>query len=449
MTVNKRDITQTDRNRLIERLGENKVMLPADDAGGDLVVFAESEEDAVEVIRWAGEARAVINPQGLGARASYGHPDRREAVVTLSLARYNQIAEYSAGDLMVTVQAGIPLSRIQSVLREKGQMLPLDPGWPELSTAGGIVAAALTGPKRLKYGTPRDWVTGLKVILADGEIISTGGKVVKNVAGYDMNKLFVGSLGTLGVISECTFKLRPLPPEETVIILENGDLPSLKRFSRRLLDSSLEPSAAELVNDSVLTSLLPGEHDSFGLMIGFEDESKAVAKEQNQVVNWAKEEGITIREILRNEWAAALWRSLGELLPHARDAQSAEKVALKISTLPDQADSVVELVHRLAEEAGIEALVHGGPGTGITLAVLRPDENQWACAKELIEKVRQRIEEGFGYVVMLHAPSFLKEKIPVWGKMPSGLFLMQKIKSSLDPEGRFNPGRWAGGINRA
>jgi glycolate oxidase FAD binding subunit len=449
--VSKSNLTKTDISRLIEQLGADKVQsFPAEGAdcgsASDWIVFAESEQEVVKVIRWAGEAQVAILPEGQGARAGYGNPVRKKAV-TLSLAKYNQVTEYSVGDLTVTVQAGTPLSHLQAVLKEKGQMLPLDPGWPEMSTAGGIVASALTGPKRFKYGTPRDWVIGLRVVLADGQVISTGGKVVKNVAGYDMNKLFIGSLGTLGVITECTFKLRPHPPEETVIILESSDVNALLRLSRRILDSSLEPSAVEMVNASVLSALLPGHHAAFGLMIGFEDEAKAVEKEQTQVVKWAKEEGITIREILRNEWAAALWRSVGELMPHANGSESlAAKIAVKVSTLPDQAAAAIQMIHRLAEELGIEALIHGGTGTGITLAVLQPKQDQWAIAKELIEKIRQRIEGRLGYVVILHAPSFFKERISVWGKTPAGLFLMRKIKEQLDPEGRFNPGRWVGGI---
>lgn len=449
--MSKSDITKTDISRLIEQLGTDKVQtFPAKGSeygsASDWVVFAESEQEAVKVIRWAGESNVSILPEGQGALAGYGNPVRKEAV-TLSVAKYNQVTEHSVGDLTVTVQAGTLLSHLQAVLKEKGQMLPLDPGWPEMRTAGGIVAAALTGPKRLKYGTPRDWVIGLRVILADGQVIRTGGKVVKNVAGYDMNKLFVGSFGTLGVITECTFKLRPLPPEEAVIILEHSDVNALLRLSRRLLDSSLEPSAIEIVNSSVLSALLPGDHTAFGLMIGFEDETKAVDKEQDQVVKWAKEEGIKIRETLRNEWSAALWRSFGELMPHAKDSESsAAKIAVKVSTLPDQAAAAVQMIHYLAEELGIDAMIHGGTGTGITFAVLQPKQDQWAIAKELIEKVSQQIEEQLGYVVILHAPSFFKELIPVWGKTPAGLFLMRKIKAQLDPEGRFNPGRWVGGI---
>jgi len=449
--VSKSDVTNTDISRLIEQLGTDKVQtFPAQGSeygpASDWVVFPESEQEAVKVIRWAGGSQVSILPEGQGALAGYGNPVQKEAV-TLSLARYHQVTEHSVGDLTVTVQAGTLLSHLQAVLKEKGQMLPLDPGWPEMRTAGGIVAAALTGPKRLKYGTPRDWVIGLRVILADGRVIRTGGKVVKNVAGYDMNKLFVGSFGTLGIITECTFKLRPLPPEETVIILEHSDVNALLRLSRRILDSSLEPSAIEIVNSPVLSALLPGDHATFGLMIGFEDEAKAVDKEQDQVVKWAKEEGIRLRETFRNEWAAALWRAFGELMPHAKDSESSgAKVAVKISTLPDQAAAAVQMIHYLAKEMGIDAMVHGGTGTGITFAVLQPKRDQWIMAKELIEKVRQRIEEKFGYVVILHAPSFFKELIPVWGRTPAGLFLMRKIKVQLDPEGRFNPGRWVGGI---
>jgi glycolate oxidase FAD binding subunit len=441
------ELTNADISELMELLGTDKVRrVQANRSGSssDVVVQIESEQEAGKVVRWAQRAGVAIIPEGLGARAGYGNIIHKKAII-LSLSKYDRLIEHSAGDLTVTVQAGMNLSQLQEILREKGQMLPLDPGWPEHSTAGGVVAAALTGPKRLKYGTPRDWVIGLRVVMASGQVIRTGGKVVKNVAGYDMNKLFIGSLGTLGVITECTFKLRPLPPSETVMIFESSEADDIFRLSQRILDSSLEPSALEMVNSLVLSRFVP-DPATYGLIIGFEDEEKAVVKEQDLVVKWAKEAGLRLREILKNDQASRIWHLMGKLMPHALDPDDSHRVAIKAITLPDQVANTVQFIHLFAEDCGINALVHGGTGTGITLAVLNAEPDRWTEMKKFVGVVRRRIEEQPGYLVIQHAPDFFRAEVPVWGREPNGLFLMRKIKQQLDPEGLFNPGRFTGGI---
>lgn len=443
------ELTSANISELIELLGTDKVRKVQSNGAvysspSDVVVLIESEQEVRKVVRWAQRTGVAIIPEGFGIRAGYGNVINKKAI-TLSLSKYNRVIEHSAGDLILSVQAGMQLTHLRKILREKGQMLPLDPSWPEYSSAGGVVAAALTGPKRLKYGTPRDWVIGLRVVMANGQVIRTGGKVVKNVAGYDMNKLFIGSCGTLGVITECTFKLRPLPPSETTIILESTEPDDLFRLSRRILDSSLEPSALEMVNSLVLSLFVP-DPATYGLIIDFEDEEKAVVKEENVVVKWAKEAGVRIREILRNEQASRIWNSMGKLMPHALDHEHSNSVAIKACTLPTQVVNTVPFIHCLAKDYGIHTMVHGGTGTGITVAVLHATRDQWSEMKDFVGIVRRKIEEQLGYLVVQHAPSFFRAEVPVWGREPNGLFLMRKIKQQLDPEGIFNPGRFIGGI---
>jgi glycolate oxidase FAD binding subunit len=200
-----------------------------------------------------------------------------------------------------------------------------------------------------------------------------------------------------------------------------------------------------MVNSLVLSRFVP-DPATYGLIIGFEDEEKAVLKEQNLIVKWAKEEGLRIREILGNEQAARIWHSVGELMPHALDPENSNSVAIKAITLPNQVANTVQFIHCLAKDYGINAMVHGGTGTGITLAALNSKRDQWTEVKELVGIVRRQIEKQFGYVVVQHAPSFFKAEVPVWGREPNGLFLMRMIKKQLDPEGLFNPGRFVGGI---
>jgi len=436
---------------LTARLGSDRVQ--RDESEGSLwgssagpVVLAESEEEVQRVIRWASEAGVAIIPRGRGAYAGYGNPVNREAVI-LSLERMSGVLEHSVGDLTVTVQAGTPLAALQEYLSGRGQFLPLDPPRPELTTVGGAVMTGVTGPKRLKYGTARDWVIGLRVVLADGRVIRTGGKVVKNVAGYDMNKLFVGSMGTLGIVTACTFKLRPIPPAEILVLLEADDWEAIHRLSRRLLDSPLEPSAVEAVNDGVLRLFSAERGSPYGMLIGFEDERSAVEMQRDWLKKWAEEEGLRSRFVLEGSEAAEGWRMLGQSIPHAFNSSDGEvAVVVKGITLPDRVPEMLKSLGETAGKGDLRVLAHGGTGTGVIRAVLRASRDRLETFLNGIGQLRGRFEEQGGHLVLEQAPAEVKERVSVWGRPPGGIFLMRRLKERLDPNSRLNPGRFVGGI---
>src|SRR5262245_48381521 len=172
------------------------------------VSFPESIEQAAGMIYTATEHRRAVSPVGTGAFLHLGGLPRRYDLA-LCLQRMSRIVDYQPTDMTVSVEAGMSLARLQQILGEQNQWLPLDPPWPERVTVGGLIAMNLSGPSRLSQGTVRDFLIGIKVIRADGTVIKGGGRVVKNVAGYDLTKLYCGSFGTLGVIAEATFKVRP------------------------------------------------------------------------------------------------------------------------------------------------------------------------------------------------------------------------------------------------
>jgi glycolate oxidase FAD binding subunit len=410
------------------------------------VVFAESEEEIQRVVRWAAETGVSVVPRGRGAYAGYGNRVNRDFVI-LSLERMSGVLEHSAGDLTVTVRAGTSLANLRDHLSRRGQFLPLDPPRPEMTTAGGAVVTGMTGPKRLKYGSVRDWVIGLRVVLADGRVIRTGGKVVKNVAGYDMNKLFVGSLGTLGIITECTFKLRPVPPVEILILLEADDWNAVQRLSRRLLDSPMEPAAVEAVNGEAMRLFSEAWQAPCGVMVGFEDERSAVEAQWDRLKSWATEEGLRLRFALEGGDAAEGWRVLGEAVPGALDPPESETaVVAKGITLPDRVPEMLRAVDEVSSEEDLRAIAHGGAGTGVVRAVLRAPKERLNALTAALKRLRGRFEEPGGYLVLEQAPLEVKELIPVWGRSPGGLFMMRRLKERLDPDGRLNPGRFVGGI---
>lgn len=434
---------------LATRLGSDRIQRDAPEgslwgSSAAPVVFAESEEEVQAVMRWSAETGIAIVPRGKGGYAGYGNRVDGEFVI-LSLERMNGILEHSVGDLTVTVRAGTSLAALQDHLSGQGQLLPLDPPRPELTTVGGAVVTGVTGPKRLKYGTVRDWVIGLRVVLADGRVIRTGGKVVKNVAGYDMNKLFIGSMGTLGVITECTFKLRPAPPVEILVLLEADDWQAVHRLSRRLLDSSLEPTAVEAVNSGAIRVFSDQLEAPCGLLVGFADERSAVEVQWDRLKSWADEEGLRLRFVLEGADAAEGWRVLGVSLFCGVDPPDGQAVVKGI-TLPDRTTEMLQAVEEIAAQHDLSAQSHGGTGTGVIRAVLRGAENRLEALIAGLEQLRRRFEEPGGYLILEQAPLEVKERVAVWGRPPGGLFLMRRLKERLDPNGRLNPGRFVGGI---
>ncbi|MDE0207896.1 MAG: FAD-binding oxidoreductase, partial [Candidatus Tectomicrobia bacterium] len=184
-----------------------------DDVAPGLVAFPEDEEQLSDVLRLAGEHDATVFPRGGGSHLPLGAAPERVDVV-LSLERLRRQLAYEPGDMTTTVQAGMPLGELQDVLKAEGQFVALDPPATAATTIGGVIAVNASGPRRLLYGTARDVVLGLGVAGADGTRSKAGGRVVKNVTGYDLTKLYIGSLGTLAVVHELTFKVHPLPPGE-------------------------------------------------------------------------------------------------------------------------------------------------------------------------------------------------------------------------------------------
>jgi glycolate oxidase FAD binding subunit len=426
--------TSVTTEQLASRLGREKVQ-------GDLI-FAESEKDVVQAIQWAKETGITLFPEGRGAfRTETGEVPG----IRLSLERMTGVVEHSAGDLTITVQPGVTLERLQGMLQPHGQMLPLDPPWQGVTTVGGAVALARTGPKRLKNGQVRDAVLGLRVALASGKVIRTGGKVVKNVAGYDMNKLFVGSMGTLGAITECTLKLRPVPADQAVAGVAGKSWGELAAFARRLLDSPLEPSAVELVNGRVWEELFGTDTSPCGLVVGFDDEVPAVQSQLDRLHIWGKEAGLHLEEERRGDEAAGIWNRLGRLTPHhLRPAMGRFTLKLKGITLPTQTATLLERGELSARKQELRLFQWGGLGTGISHLVLQGHREQSEQAVEWVHALRRTVEEMQGYVVVEHASDGLSSRIDLWGRKPGGFSLMKNIKSALDPEGIFPPGRFGG-----
>ena len=314
--------------------------------------------------------------------------------VTISLRGLDRIVEHAAGDLVVTVEAGALLADVQKTVAAAGQWLALDPPEKE-STVGGVVATAAAGPRRLRYGTPRDLLIGVTVVLADGTVAKSGGKVVKNVAGYDLGKLFTGSFGTLGVIAECTFRLHPRPVAKRVVLTATEDPAECLAAIRA---TGAEPTAAQWDGTSLTTV--------------FESIEAAVAEQAELVVN-----------AVGGQVTATIPHSFGER------AWSDGGIGLKITHRLGGLGAALGAVEELVAGSRVRAHV----GSGVVEVSVTPGR------LAALDDLRAAIAEVDGQVVVASAPDDVKRDVDVWGPV-RGLAVMERIKEQFDPGGRMCPG---------
>jgi glycolate oxidase FAD binding subunit len=213
----------------------------------EAAVFPGSLEEVAAVVAVAARARWPLTPWGGGTAVSVGMPAARAGLV-LGLGRMSRVLEHEPGDLTATVEAGLTMDALQAALRRREQWLSLDPTDADRATIGGVLATSASGPRRHLYGTARDLLIGVTVVTADGAVVKGGGKVVKNVAGYDLPKLFIGSYGTLGIIVEATVKLRPLPDHERLVAIRFDRLKDAGVAARAIMASDLIPNAIDLLD---------------------------------------------------------------------------------------------------------------------------------------------------------------------------------------------------------
>lgn len=411
-----------------------------------LVVFPSEERDVEQILGWAYTNHVRIAPQGGGTKDAFGHPGDGTDVI-LSLKKMNGILHHSVGDLTVTVLPGTTMCELQQALGKEGQFLPLDPAWEEQSTIGGVIAANASGPKRARYGSARDYLIASRIVYPDGTLIRTGAKVVKNVAGYDMNKLFIGSMGTLGVFTELTFKIRPFPAYAGALVVRAADPLKLRMLQETLLDSQLESSAVEWVNWRLGSRIFGSVLEGPVLLVSFEDVERSVLFQLNWLKNVCDSLGVTIlQQSLGREETNAIFTRMREQLPNSKDIPNDELVvSVKLLSMIADVPAIYEAVQNAADKKGLALDFHGGLYTGISRATVRAD---WAQQPEVVEW--QRTVEAFlwkihGRSVIEVAPHKLKQQLNVWGAPSGDWSLMKGIKNKIDPKHILNPGRFVGG----
>jgi glycolate oxidase FAD binding subunit len=366
------------------------------------------------------------------------------------LDRLDRVVAFDPDNLCVTVEAGLPLARLQELIATKKLLLPLDPPDAARVTLGGLVAANLSGPRRLLHGTARDWVLGLRVVLPDGERIHCGGRVIKNVSGYDVNKLFIRSFGTLGIITEVTVKLLPRPVAQASVMGLFPELPGAAAVVEKVLASFLLPEALDLLNpgalDSLAPALGPGTRGSFALVAGFTGSPAVVEREVRDMEQLIAAQGGTARCFLEGD-STNLWAAITDVFRGLPPDPC--RVLCTMAVPIGRTAGMLASARAHATELRLVAVLAAHAGSGILRAAFWPAAGSSGDESELtvlLEALRGEAVAAGGSLVIQEASPSLKERVDAWGRPGSGFTTMRRIKAEFDPQRLCSPGRFLGGI---
>jgi glycolate oxidase FAD binding subunit len=329
------------------------------------------------------------------------------------------------------VEAGMSFAELQSILAQAGQFLAIDPAYPEAATIGGIVATADTGSLRQQYNSVRDMLLGITFVRADGQIAKAGGRVVKNVAGYDLMKLFTGSYGTLGILTQLTFRLYPLPAAAQTIVL-TGDAAAIAQLSQIILPSALTPTRFDLMSSGVVQHL--GLGTGVGVAIQFQSIAASVQAQISKVTELGQTLGLT-GLAFENGDDAALWQRLRERMT---ESTLDGAIACKMGIQPSHTMDLLQIND--LSLPGWYALLHRSSGLG---RIFIEDGSTGAA---VLQEIRAICQEHQGFLSVLEAPIPLKQQLDVWGYAGNGLDVMRQIKHQFDATQILSPHRFVGGI---
>ena len=386
-----------------------------------MVIEPGNAEEIDRVLKTVTGAGLHVIPRGGASKMGWGNPPRGGELM-VSTCRLNRVVEHAWGDMTATVEPGCTFKQLQRTLAEHGQRVALDPLWPDRATIGGILATNDSGPLRTRFGSLRDLIIGITLALPDGTLAKSGGKVVKNVAGYDLPKLATGSLGTLGVITQAIFRLHPIPPESRSLSFSMQDSGAMNALLLAVLDSTSVPTGLQVR----VGSSSPPEVD-----VRFEGTTAGCEAQIEQILRIAS--GTRRIESAADVWdaRAALW-SGDEIF-----------VVCKFSLLPADLGIFCDQVRGVSERLHCSwRLVAQAAGVGL----LRLDATDAAALVNPLHELRDRLESRGGSLVVLSCPLEVKRKIDVWGSAGDALQLMTNIKLQFDPTGVLNSGRFVGGI---
>jgi len=397
-----------------------------------VVIRPESAEQVSRVLALCAAERLALVPRGAGTSQGLGNPPRRLDLV-LELSRLRAVREYVPEDMVATVEAGVTLDVLAAHLAPHRQMLALDPPGGGARSVGGVLATHASGPLRFRYGTGRDLLLGARFVQADGTLTWGGAKVVKSVTGYDVPKLLVGSLGTLGVLVEATVRLHPVPPASRSWQLGFPSPDAAAGFLAALLDSPIQPDRATLLDATALRRL------------GLNVDPLAVLLSISSVAEAVDAQGQALERLAAGHrgrsapLAESVWPGLGLAV--------SEPILLRAAGEPRRLLHWTSQAHAAARLAGVELAILAQPGHGVLHASVASGQDPARIGRDLVLPLRRALGAEGGSLVIERGPVELKSQCEVWGDIsPEILAITRRIKREFDPYGLLSPGRFVGGL---
>jgi glycolate oxidase FAD binding subunit len=403
------------------------------------IVRPATVDQVAQTLALAAAESLAVSPRGGGTSVALGYPPRQLDLV-LDLGRLDAVLDYVPEDMVASVQCGISLDALAGRLGQHGQRLPLDPSPGGGRSVGGVLATAASGPLRIRYGTPRDILLGVRFVQADGVVTWGGARVVKSVTGYDVPKLLVGSLGTLGVLAEATVRLHPIAPAWGGWLWAFDTIPAAAAFIAAVVDSPIQPERMVLLDAGAAQAA--GEAGSAGpraaVAISVASTAEAVTAQRGTLEAQAARHGGRVTEIGVGAWG----RLAGAL---------AGPIVVRLAGEPARLGHWLAALEHVARDGGVGLVSVGEAGGGVLRASLRAPEGDGLPAATwlagAVSALRAALALEGGSLVVEQAPRAVKDTVDVWGPVaPDALAIMRRLKSEFDPAGILNPGRFVGGI---
>lgn len=416
---------------LAKRVPIEQALLPGTSVSG--ITYPQTPEALAAVIEMS--ERQSILPCGTGSKLSWGGliqtQQTNRPLLVVSTERLNRLVDHAVGDLTVTIEAGMRFADVQATLAKAGQFLAIDPAYPDQATIGGIVATGDTGSLRQRYNSVRDMLLGVSFVRADGQLAKAGGRVVKNVAGYDLMKLLTGSYGTLGIITQVTFRVYPLPEASETVVL-SGEASAIAQAAQTLRSAALTPVSADLCSASVVAELEMGQ--GVALAIRLQSILPSVQEQAKRLLELGQALGLVTAH-LTNQEDATLWQRLQERMTTAHQA---DVITCKIGVRPSEAVALLTTIEQVSTRPWY-GQIHIASGLGRLML-------DATTSPETLLSIRSFCQTQDGFLSLLQAPIALKQAIDVWGYAGNALPIMRQLKQQFDPHHRLSPHRFVGGI---
>ena len=445
-----------------------------DEVAPKAVVLPRDTNQVSQVVQVAKREDLALVPWGSGTKMAMGNPPKRLDLVVCT-SRMNHIKDVDTANLTITAEAGVKFRDIQARLATQedrcylpledlvtagdeaicsdrshsGCFLPIDPPHANAATIGGIVSANTAGARRLLYRLPRDSVLGVRFVTSGGEICGSGGKTVKNVSGYDVPKLVVGSMGSLGILCEMTFKLLPLPEALETVLIAFGTFSDASAFVEQISETSLLPASLDLLSQSAYSRVADGvfkfEPDAYVAALALEGFGQAVRRMSAEIPRLAVASGARSHAVLREGQHRSFWLAVSDRLP----AQDFGPLKAKLNYPLSEWKGIVESAEGVLSGARIDYTLQVHAGSGVCLINLLIGQGEGGAADKAVGALNDLLSlcrEVKGNLVIQQAPTPIKGRLKVWGEAGSDFAVMKRIKMHIDPAGIMSPGRFVGGL---